>query len=113
MLTLLPILLFVVAKLRHLLLLYFPVHVSTFVFGVVFLLVHVMCFMILISSDLIVINPGDEVIIFDPSFDTYANVVSIAGGVPVSYRVSRLKLIPLISKTDFPADFELIMNRYM
>ncbi|XP_022953996.1 kynurenine--oxoglutarate transaminase-like [Cucurbita moschata] len=30
-----------------------------------------------------VINPGDEVIIFDPSFDTYANVVSIAGGVPV------------------------------
>lgn len=63
--------------------------------------------------DLIVINPGDEVIIFDPSFDTYANVVSIAGGVPVSYHVSRLKLIPLISKTDFPADFELIMNRYM
>lgn len=30
-----------------------------------------------------VINPGDEVIIFDPSFDSYANVISIAGGVPV------------------------------
>ncbi|KAL4038894.1 hypothetical protein IC575_002531 [Cucumis melo] len=30
-----------------------------------------------------VINPGDEVVIFDPSFDTYANVVSIAGGIPV------------------------------
>ncbi|KGN44994.1 kynurenine--oxoglutarate transaminase [Cucumis sativus] len=30
-----------------------------------------------------VINPGDEVIIFDPSFDSYANVVSIAGGIPV------------------------------
>ncbi|XP_022153472.1 kynurenine--oxoglutarate transaminase 1-like isoform X2 [Momordica charantia] len=30
-----------------------------------------------------VINPGDEVVIFNPSFDTYGNVVSIAGGVPV------------------------------
>lgn len=80
------------------------------------LYVHVICFIILISSDLIVINPGDEVIIFDPSFDSYANVISIAGGVPVSCLVlidKCHKLIPLIPQTDFPADFQFKMNRYM
>ncbi|KAJ0559384.1 putative aminotransferase, class-I, pyridoxal-phosphate-binding, aminotransferase, class I/classII [Helianthus annuus] len=30
-----------------------------------------------------VINPGDEVILFDPSFETYATCILMAGGVPV------------------------------
>ncbi|KAF5801030.1 putative aminotransferase, class-I, pyridoxal-phosphate-binding, aminotransferase, class I/classII [Helianthus annuus] len=30
-----------------------------------------------------IINPGDEVILFDPSFETYATCISMAGGVPV------------------------------
>lgn len=111
MLTLLLILLFAVVKLRPLLLLYFPVHVFMFLLShwffpllwniklVAFLVLYfdVICCMILISSDLTVINPGDEVIIFDPSFDTYENVISIAGGVPVSYRVV---VHPQISKID-------------
>ena len=31
-----------------------------------------------------VINPGDEVIIFDPSFDCYRPIVELCGGIPVT-----------------------------
>lgn len=31
-----------------------------------------------------IINPGDEVIIFDPSFDCYRPVVELCGGIPVT-----------------------------
>lgn len=30
------------------------------------------------------IDPGDEVILFDPSYETYEGCVAMAGGVPVS-----------------------------
>ncbi|KAL1825813.1 hypothetical protein DCAR_0314004 [Daucus carota subsp. sativus] len=30
-----------------------------------------------------IINPGDEVILFDPSFETYDTCITMAGGVPV------------------------------
>ncbi|KAM0015708.1 putative aminotransferase, class-I, pyridoxal-phosphate-binding, aminotransferase, class I/classII [Helianthus debilis subsp. tardiflorus] len=30
-----------------------------------------------------IINPGDEVLLFDPSFETYATCILMAGGVPV------------------------------
>lgn len=30
------------------------------------------------------IDPGDEVILFDPSYETYEGCVTMAGGVPVS-----------------------------
>lgn len=30
------------------------------------------------------INPGDEVILLDPSYDCYAAQVRMAGGIPVS-----------------------------
>lgn len=33
----------------------------------------------------IVINPGDEVIVFTPMYETYGGCISLAGGVPVSF----------------------------
>lgn len=68
------------------------------------------------SSYLTVINPGDEVIIFNPSYDTYSNVICIAGGVPVSYLVAYYKFLKMDSSNCsnyLPADFELKINRYM
>jgi aminotransferase len=35
-----------------------------------------------------IVNPGDEVIIIEPSFVSYASLVSLAGGVPVSIQTS-------------------------
>lgn len=32
-----------------------------------------------------VLNPGDEVILFDPCFETYETCILMAGGVPVSF----------------------------
>lgn len=32
-----------------------------------------------------VIDPGDEVIIFDPSYETYQACVAMAGGIPVCF----------------------------
>lgn len=36
------------------------------------------------------IDPGDEVILFDPSYETYEGCVAMAGGVPVSLLSSTL-----------------------
>jgi aminotransferase len=35
-----------------------------------------------------IVNPGDEVIVIEPSFVSYASLVSLAGGVPVSIQTS-------------------------
>ncbi|MCM3651629.1 aminotransferase [Metabacillus litoralis] len=35
-----------------------------------------------------IVNPGDEVIVIEPSFVSYASLVSLAGGVPVSVQTS-------------------------
>ncbi|MBO1510794.1 aminotransferase [Metabacillus bambusae] len=35
-----------------------------------------------------IVNPGDEVIIIEPSFVSYASLVSLAGGIPVSIQTS-------------------------
>lgn len=32
-----------------------------------------------------VINPGDEVILFDPSYETYGGCITMAGGIPVCF----------------------------
>lgn len=47
---------------------------------------------------LAVVEPGDEVILPNPSFPTYASAVRFAGGVPVS--------IPLVEENDFSFDME-------
>ncbi len=48
------------------------------------------------------ISPGDEVIIFDPSYDSYDPVVRLNGGIPV-----RLKLRP----ADFSVDWDQVESR--
>jgi aminotransferase len=35
-----------------------------------------------------IVNPGDEVIVIEPSFVSYASLVSLAGGIPVSVQTS-------------------------
>lgn len=35
-----------------------------------------------------IVNPGDEVIVIEPSFVSYSSLVSLAGGVPVSVQTS-------------------------
>lgn len=47
---------------------------------------------------LAVVEPGDEVILPNPSFPTYASAVRFAGGVPVS--------IPLVEANDFSFDMQ-------
>ena len=37
--------------------------------------------------ELTVIDEGDEVVLFDPAYETYGTCISLAGGVPVSYLV--------------------------
>ena len=37
------------------------------------------------------IDPGDEVILFDPSYETYQGCVTMAGGVPVSLLCHNIK----------------------
>lgn len=37
-----------------------------------------------------VINQGDEVILFDPSYETYETCIRLAGGVPVSNFITML-----------------------
>jgi aspartate/methionine/tyrosine aminotransferase len=32
-----------------------------------------------------VIDPGDEVVLFDPSYETYEGCIRMAGGIPVSF----------------------------
>ena len=44
------------------------------------------------------VSPGDEVIMFDPSYDAYDPIVRLAGGVPVH--------IPLHAATGFRIDWE-------
>jgi aspartate/methionine/tyrosine aminotransferase len=39
-----------------------------------------------------VIDPGDEVVLFDPSYETYEGCIRMAGGIPVSFFL-RKKLV--------------------
>ncbi len=48
-----------------------------------------------------VINPGDEVILFEPAYDSYLPSIKLNGGVPV--------LIPL-NKNDFSINWDLVKN---
>ena len=48
-----------------------------------------------------VVSPGDEVIIFEPAYDSYAPVVQINGGIPV--------FIPLDNK-DFSIDWQRVKD---
>ncbi len=55
-----------------------------------------------------VVNPGDEVILFDPTYDPYPTVVQMAGGIPIRlaahsngdghFAVERIQLERVISK---------------
>ena len=47
--------------------------------------------------------PGDEVIMFDPSYDAYDPIVRLAGGIPVH--------IPLNSSTGFSIDWEELSRK--
>lgn len=38
-----------------------------------------------------VIDPGDEVILFDPSYETYGGCITMAGGIPVCFFLSFTK----------------------
>lgn len=51
---------------------------------------------------LALVNPGDEVILPNPSFPTYASAVRFAGGVPVS--------IPLIEANQFSFDMQRLRD---
>jgi methionine aminotransferase len=46
------------------------------------------------------VSPGDEVIMFDPSYDAYDPIVRLAGGIPVH--------IPLYAATGFRIDWEVL-----
>ena len=46
------------------------------------------------------VHPGDEVIMFDPSYDAYDPIVRLAGGIPVR--------IPLELSNGFRIDFDLL-----
>jgi methionine aminotransferase len=46
------------------------------------------------------VSPGDEVIMFDPSYDAYDPIVRLAGGVPVH--------IPLHAASGFRIDWEVL-----
>jgi methionine aminotransferase len=46
------------------------------------------------------VSPGDEVIMFDPSYDAYDPIVRLAGGVPIH--------IPLHADTGFRIDWEVL-----
>jgi methionine transaminase len=49
------------------------------------------------------VSPGDEVIMFDPSYDAYDPIVRLAGGIPVH--------IPLNSSTGFSIDWEELSRK--
>jgi methionine aminotransferase len=46
------------------------------------------------------VHPGDEVIMFDPSYDAYDPIVRLAGGIPVR--------IPLELSNEFRIDFDVL-----
>lgn len=48
------------------------------------------------------VHPGDEVILFDPSYDAYDPIVRLAGGIPIH--------IPLKSSNGFRIDFDELKN---
>ncbi|PRO64289.1 aminotransferase [Alkalicoccus urumqiensis] len=50
-----------------------------------------------------VVNPGDEVLIVEPCFVSYAPLVSLAGGIPVA--------VPTRMENDFQVDVEDIRSR--
>jgi len=39
-----------------------------------------------------VIDPGDEVVLFDPSYETYGGCIRMAGGIPVSFFFLKKKI---------------------
>ena len=47
-----------------------------------------------------IVNPGDEVILFEPSYVSYKPMVLMAGGVPV--------VMPTYAKDDFAPDFDAL-----
>jgi aspartate/methionine/tyrosine aminotransferase len=51
---------------------------------------------------LALVEPGDEVILPNPSFPTYASAIRFAGGVPVS--------IPLLEENDFSFDMDRLRD---
>jgi methionine aminotransferase len=53
-----------------------------------------------------VINEGDEVIIFDPAYDSYAPAVTLAGGITIHY-----DLMPPDYKIDWMAVAKLVSKR--
>ncbi len=55
----------------------------------------------LYASITALVHPGDEVIMFDPSYDSYAPVIELQQGVPI-----RLKL----SDEDFSIDWEVVRS---
>lgn len=63
-----------------------------------------------------IINPGDEVILFDPSFETYDTCITMAGGVPVyvsleppCWTLDKEKLM----KSFTARTKAIVLNRYM
>jgi methionine transaminase len=52
----------------------------------------------IITAVLAVVHPGDEVIVLDPSYDSYAPSIQLAGGIPVHVR-----LAPRTFEPDFAA----------
>ncbi|MDE2393419.1 MAG: aminotransferase class I/II-fold pyridoxal phosphate-dependent enzyme, partial [Cytophagales bacterium] len=49
------------------------------------------------------VSPGDEVIMFDPSYDAYDPIVRLAGGIPVH--------IPLKSSSNFAIDWSSVASK--
>ena len=49
------------------------------------------------------VSPGDEVILFDPSYDAYDPIVRLAGGIPVH--------IPLKASRNFAIDWEELASK--
>ncbi len=58
------------------------------------------------SAILALVHPGDEVILFDPSYDSYAPAVILAGGTPV-----HVPLEPPRFKIDWQAVKELLSDK--
>lgn len=59
----------------------------------------------LFSTIQAVVRPGDEVIVFDPAYDSYAPAVTLAGGV-----TRHLPLVISDSRPDFHIDFDRLRD---
>jgi len=49
------------------------------------------------------VSPGDEVILFDPSYDAYDPIVRLAGGIPIH--------IPLKASNNFAIDWSIVASK--